>query len=192
MARYVCGIDAGTTGCTVMIADLQGNVIGTAYREYPCIYPQAGWVEQGMNLVWEKICEASRQVIAKTGIDPREIASVGFSSQRGTFVCIDRNWNCLHNSIVWNCNRGSGAELETLKSRISEKDYHRITGTPLYANWSLPKIMWVKNNLPQVWEKTWKVVNGQEWFLHKLGSEEIFSDPSSLTLNGMMEIDRLD
>ncbi|MGB3959092.1 MAG: FGGY family carbohydrate kinase, partial [bacterium] len=36
------------------------------------------------------------------------------------------------------------------------------------------------------------MVNGQEWFLHKLGSEEIFSDPSSLTLNGMMEIDKLD
>jgi len=175
-----------------MIADLQGNVVGTAYREYPCIYPQAGWVEQDMNLVWQKICEASRQVIAKTGVDPREIASVGFSSQCGTFVCIDRDWNCLHNSIVWNCNRGSGAELERLKSRISEKEYHRITGTALYANWSLPKIMWVKNNLPQVWEKTWKVVNGQEWFLHQLGSEEIFTDPSSLTLNGMMEIDRLD
>lgn len=191
MAKYVCGIDAGTTGCTVMIVDLQGNVVGTAYREYPCVYPQAGWVEQDMNLVWQRICEASQEVLAKTGVDPKEIGSIGFSSQRGTFVCIDKDWNCLHSSIVWNCNRGSHTEIETLRSRISPEEYHRITGTPLYANWSLPKIMWVKNNWPDVWEKTWKVVNGQEWFLHKLGAEEVFSDPSSLTLNGMMDIEKL-
>ncbi|MDI9567740.1 MAG: FGGY family carbohydrate kinase [bacterium] len=192
MAKYVCGIDAGTTGCTVMITDLKGNVVGTAYREYPCTYPQAGWVEQDMDLVWEKICEASREVIAKTGVDPKEIGSLGFSSQRGTFVCIDKDWNCLHNSIVWNDNRGSQEELPRFKAKMSDERYIEIAGTAMYANWALFKIMWVMNNRPQIWEKTWKVVNGQEWFLHKLGSEEIFSDPSSLTLNGMMEIDKLD
>ncbi|SJM48220.1 Xylulose kinase [Actinomycetales bacterium JB111] len=192
MAKYVCGIDAGTTGCTVMITTLDGGVVGTGYREYPCSYPQAGWVEQDMEEVWRGICAASQEVLSRTGIDPKEIGSIGFSSQRGTFVCIDESWNCLHPSIVWNCNRGSGAEIEYLRERITPEEFHDVTGTALYANWSLPKIMWVKNNRPDVWERTWKIVNGQEWFLHRLGSEELFSDPSSLTLSGMLQIDALD
>ena len=105
MPKYVAGIDAGTTGATVMIADLKGNIVGTAYREYPCKFPHPGWVEQDMNLLWKGIAEASKEVLAKTGVDPKEIGSVGFSSQRGTFVGIDKDWNCLHDSIVWSDGR---------------------------------------------------------------------------------------
>ena len=87
---YLAGIDAGTTGTTVMLVDLNGNLKGSAYREYPCIYPHPGWVEQDIELVWRMVCEAGREVIDRTGVDPHRIRSIGISSQRGTFVCVDK------------------------------------------------------------------------------------------------------
>ncbi len=192
MAKYAVGIDAGTSGATVMITDLAGRVVGSAYREYPCHVPKPGWSEQDIELVWNKLCEASREVIQSTGVDPGEIGSLGFSSQRGTFVCIDSDWKPLHRSIVWNDNRAARDQLAQFREKMSDQAYVAEAGVAMDPHWALFKIMWIRRNSPQVWDKTWKVVNGQEWFLHKLGSEEMFSDPASLTLNGMMEIDRLD
>ncbi len=192
MANYAVGIDAGTSGATVMITDLSGRIVGSAYREYSCYYPKMGWSEQDMELVWDRLCDASTEVTGKTGIDTREIGSLGFSSQRGTFVCIDKEWKPLHHAIVWNDNRAAHHQFLRFKERMDAKAYIAEAGVAMDPHWSLFKIMWVKENMPKVWSKTWKIVNGQEWFLHRLGSEEMFSDPASLTLNGMMAIDTLD
>lgn len=191
MARYVAGIDAGTTGTTVMIADTNGNVIGTGYREYPCKFPHPGWVEQDMNAVWRGICEAAQEVIAKTGVEPEEIGSLGFSSQRGTFVAIDADWNCLHDSIVWSDGR-AGRELDWIAHELGRERYHEISGVPLSGLWAFAKYKWLRDHRPDIYEKTWKFVNGQEWFLHRLGADEVCSDPASLTLNGMMDVGKLD
>ena len=191
MNKYVSGIDAGTTGTTVMITDLRGRVIGSAYREYACTYPRVGWVEQDMNVIWRAICEAAREVLAGSRIDAQQIGSLGFSSQRGTFVAIDKDWNCLHDSIVWSDSRAS-EETRWLRENCSSDRYYGVSGLPLAGNWSYAKFKWVRDNRPDLYEKAWKFVNGQEWFLHKLGSEEIFTDPASITLNGMMEISKLD
>ena len=125
MSKYITGIDAGTTGTTVMIVDLKGNIIGTGYREYPCKYPKLGWVEQDLNLIWEKTCEASQEVIHKTGIDPKNIVSLGLSSQRGTFVAIDKNWNFLHDSIVWSDGRAT-KETEWIRDHLGEDYFYQI------------------------------------------------------------------
>ena len=189
---YATGIDAGTSGVLVMISDLCGNVVATSYREYPCRYPRPGWSEQDIELVWHKLCEASGEAIARAGLEPSRIGSLGFSSQRGTFVCIDRNWNPLHRSIVWNDNRAAGRPIRAFREKMNDRTYRDIAGIAIDPHWALFKMIWVREHLPRVWEQTWKIVNGQEWFLHKLGSQEICSDPASLTLNGMMQIDTLD
>ena len=132
MIKYVAGIDAGTTGLKTIIFDLQGRAIGKDYEEYPCITPRVGWVEQDVYCLWNALCHTVKGAIANAGVDPKEIGSVGISSQRGTFFAIDENW------------------------------------------------------------EAWKFVNAQEWLLHKLGSEELFTDPASLALNGMMDVATLD
>jgi xylulokinase len=187
----VAGIDAGTTGTTVMLVDLDGRILGSAYREYPCSYPHPGWVEQDLDLVWERVSEASRSVIQETGIDPKRIRSIGISSQRGTFVCVDQDLNPLHRSIVWNDTRAS-VQAEKITQMIGKERHQRLTGMPVSALWASAKLMWLAENRPRLVERTCKVLNGQELLLNRLGAEELFSDPSSLTLNGMMDIDRLD
>ena len=130
MAKYVAGIDAGTTGATVMIFDLNGTLMGIGYREYPCQYPHPGWVEQDVNDLWNGVCEAAKEVIAKTGIDPKEIGSVGLSSQRGTFVPIDEQWNPLSNSIVWSDGR-AGEEIKWIEENMEPAGIDINMGCPV-------------------------------------------------------------
>ena len=187
---YLAGLDIGTTGVKGMIADTEGNVIGIAYREYPCVYPFPGWVEQDVGYMWEKICEVCREVIAKAHIDPRSIRSLGISSQRGTFVPVDRNIKPLMNSIVWADGRAD-KEVKWIEKEIGADIYHRITGVPVSSMWSFPKMKWYRDHRKELFDKTYKLLNGQEYFLYKLGAEELSTDPASITLNGMMDIDNL-
>ncbi len=191
METYVLGIDAGTTGATAMVVDTRGNMRGQGYTEYHCTYPHPGWVEQNMEVVWQGICRSIRQAVAGSGVDSNAIRSLGLSSQRGTFVAIDRDWNPLHDAIVWADGRAV-KEVEWLAGNLGGERYHQITSAHLAGNWSYGKFKWLVDNKPELYRTTWKFVNGQEYLLHRLGSEEIATDPSSLTNNGMMDVQALD
>jgi len=185
------GIDAGTTGCNVMIFDERGGVLGSGYQEYPCIAPHPGWSEQDLDVVWEGICTASKQATSQAGLPAEAYQSIGFSSQRGTVCILDENKRPLANSIVWNCGRALKYQ-EIFSREISAWDYQTLTGMQLSPLWTAAKIAWIRDNEPALFEKTRWFANGQEYFLHRLGAEEWVTDPASLTLNGMLDIHKLD
>ena len=185
------GIDAGTTGCTVMIFGEDGTALGHGYEEYQCIAPHPGWNEQDLEAVWKGICGASRQAVRQADLPAEAYRSVGLSSQRGTFAALDADKRPLGNSVVWNCGRALKYQ-EIFAEKISADEYQGHTGMQLSPLWSAAKIAWLRDNAPAVFEKTRWFANGQEYFLHRLGAEEWVTDPASLTLNGMMDIRKLD
>lgn len=192
MAKAVfVGIDAGTTGTTVSIYDEAGNDIASGYCEYPCTYPRPGWVEQDLEVVWRGICSASREATGKAGLPPEAYKSIGLSSQRGTFGMLDADKQPLCNSIVWNDARAT-EQGERIAATMGAEAYQRHTGMPLSPQWAAAKVAWVKEKLPAVFERTRWIANGQEFFLGRLGADDWTTDPASLTLNGMMEIRKLD
>lgn len=188
---FVAGLDIGTTGVKGMIADTEGNVIGLAYREYPCAYPYPGWVEQDVEHMWGRICEVCREMIVAANVEPAAIKSMGISSQRGTFIPVDKSIRPLMNSIVWSDGRAD-AEVKWVDKQVGADAYHMITGVPISSMWSYPKIKWYLDKKKDLLDKTYRILNGQEYFLHKLGAEQLSTDPASITLNGMMDIGRLD
>ncbi|KAB2882715.1 MAG: xylulose kinase [Pseudorhodoplanes sp.] len=185
------GIDAGTTGCTVMIFDECGNALGHGYEEYPCVSPNPGWSEQDVELVWRGIYRAARQATDKANLPPESYHSVGLSSQRGTFCMLDAEKKPLTNSIVWN--DGRALEYQQIFAKhISPEEHQLHTGMQLSPLWTAAKIAWLRDHNKAVFDKTRWFANGQEYFLYRLGAEEWVTDPASLTLNGMMEIRKLD
>lgn len=79
MAEYLAGVDVGTSGARCVLFDLAGKPVAGAYREYGASYPKPGWVEQDGPLLIEKTMQACRAAVDRSGVDPRRIASVGFS-----------------------------------------------------------------------------------------------------------------
>jgi xylulokinase len=185
------GVDAGTTGAKVALFDNRGNELGSGYCDYPCIYPHPGWVEQDVEDVWRGICKASQAARAQANVRDEFIRSVGLSSQRGTFILLDERYVALAPSVVWNDSRAKEME-PLLAERLGADRFRRITGMPVSGSWAIAKLAWLLRHRPDLMQRVRHVCNGQEFFLHRLGADRLESDPSSLTLNGMLDIRRLD
>jgi len=189
--RAFVGIDAGTTGCTVMVFDEAGRALGHGYAEYPCTAPHAGWSEQDVETVWRGICAAASEATGKAALPAAAYRSVGFSSQRGTILLLDEDRKPLCPSIVWNDARATKYQA-IFGETISPEDYQTHTGMQLSPLWSAAKIAWLRDNRPDLFDRVRWIANGQEYFLWRLGAEEWVTDPASLTLNGMLDIRALD
>jgi xylulokinase len=184
------GIDAGTTGSKVALFDARGNELGGGYCEYSCIYAHPGWVEQDVEEVWRGICRASRAARAAANAPDNAIRSIGFSSQRGSFILLDEREHPLAPAVLWNDCRAKEME-RVLRQRIAAERYRHITGMPISGSWSISKLAWFLHNRPDLMERVRHICNGQEYFLRRLGADVLESDASSLTLNGMLDVRRL-
>ncbi len=187
----VAGLDIGTTGVKALIVDGSGKVLGLGYHEYPCLFPHPGWMEQDVTVMWPEVCAALRAAMAASGVKPEAIASLGLSSQRGTFIPVDKKIKPLMNSVVHSDMR-AGAEVEWIKANIGPERYAAITGATPTAIWAYPKIKWLIDHQPALFDRVHLLLNGQEYFLRLLGAEELTTDPASRTLDGLMEVDKLD
>ena len=187
MSKYVCGIDIGTTGVKVMIFDMDGTAISSNYSEYPCTFPQTGWVEQDGNMTWQCTCETSKKAIEKSGLDPKEIVAIGLSTQRCTVTPIDKDGNPLCDAISWQDSR-SFEEVEDIKRIVGEEKFYEITGYPLGTVLSVTEIMWWKKHKPEIYENAYLFVLDQERVLHNLGVEGYYQDWSNGSLYGLMDI----
>ncbi len=191
IARSVfVGIDAGTTGSKVALFDDRGHVLGSGYADYPSLHPHPGWAEQDVEAVWRGICRASNAARAAAGVADEAIRSIALSSQRGSFILLDGHERPLAPSILWNDSRAKEMEA-VLAERIAPERYRRIAGMPIAGSWTIAKLAWLLRHRTDLMARTRHICNGQEYFLRRLGADSLATDPSSLTLNGMLDIRRL-
>jgi xylulokinase len=94
-------------------------------------------------------------------------------------------------SIVWSDGRADDY-VKWLDDTMGTAKYHQISGVPASGLWAYLKMKWFIDHYNNLFERTYKILNGQEYFLYKLGSDDLRTDPASLTLNGMLAIDKLD
>lgn len=190
MGKYLVGMDAGTTGCKVCVFDLEGNLMGSDYREYPCYYPQEGWVEQIPEDITPALFATCKDAITKSKVDPSEIMGVGLSSQGSVIGLLDENGKLLRPFVGWQDLRGGSQEICWLEEQISRAEHYQITGDPLGMCFSVAKLVWLKQNEPENWEKTAIFSTHQDYFLKELGADGYYTDYSSASREGMMDIDK--
>jgi len=186
MATYLAGIDIGTTGAKAMVFDTTGNAMVSAYIEYPCTYPKPGCVEQDPDLLVASALDAMKQAVAKSGINAADIVSVSLSAQRCCGIFLDAEENLLRPMISWQDNR-TPQEVEEIARKIDPATYYKITGYPNSTTWLLSKMMWVRNNEPNIWKNTARVVQMHDYFLRALGVEEYYVDHNDAGYFGVFD-----
>ncbi|MBN1298146.1 MAG: xylulose kinase [Actinobacteria bacterium] len=189
-SKYLAGIDIGTTGAKAALFDLEGNCLASAYREYPCSYPRPNWIEQDPESLVAYAMEASKEAIYKSGVKNTDIAALAISSQRSCTIFIDKNGKPLRPMISWQDSR-CYAELEEIRSKISDMDYYKITGFPNNTAWLLPKILWIRKNEPGIWEKTYKLVQLHDFTVNAFGADGYFNDISDAGFSGLWDTNEL-
>jgi glycerol kinase len=147
MAKYVAAVDQGTTSTRFMIFDHAGAVAGIAQQEFPQIYPKPGWVEHDPMAIWESTASVISGALAKTGIDPKDIAAVGVTNQRETSVVWEKaTGKPIYNAIVWQDTRTDLICNELAKDGGQDR-FRQKVGLPLATYFSGPKIKWILDNI---------------------------------------------
>lgn len=190
MAKYLAGVDVGTTGARCAIFDLQGNIVASDYREYGATYPKPGWVEQDLEYLLAQTMAACAAAITKSGVDPKEIASVGFSTQRSVTIPVDKDNHPIRPMLSWQDAR-TGAEVEDMLKVIDGGEYYAISGMPMGTTWVITKLLWMRKNEPELYEQTYKFVQNQDAVLKAFGADDYFTDMSDMAFYGVWDVEKV-
>lgn len=154
---YLLGIDVGTSGTKTVLFDASGNTIASNTQEYPLYQPKNGWAEQEPEDWWKASYISIQNVLRKSGIDASEIKGVGISGQMHGLVLLDENDRVLRKAIIW-CDQRTALECEEITSKVGAKRLIEITANPALTGFTASKILWVRNNEPEIYEKIRKVL----------------------------------
>ncbi len=188
MGKYLVGIDEGTTGCKTCVFDFDGNLTGSDYREYPCYYPNPGWVEQKAEDITPALFASCQAAISNSGVDAKEIVALGLSAQGSVIGLLDKNGELLRPFVGWQDLRGTDEEINDIISKIPRDEYYELTGDPLGQIFSLTKLAWLKRHEPENWEKTELFSTNEDYFLKQFGAEGYYTDLSSASREGMADV----
>ncbi len=147
MKKYILSLDEGTTSARAILFNKNAEMIAVAQHEIPQIYPKPGMVEQDPMDIYANQYAALTECIAKSGIDPEEIAAVGITNQRETVIAWNkRTGRPLYNAIVWQCRRTADICKELEKDGYA--DYiKKTTGLRIDPYFSGTKIKWILDNV---------------------------------------------
>ncbi len=147
MGKYILALDEGTTSARAILFDREARIVDMAQKEFPQIYPHSGWVEQDPMEIYAAQYGVMMELIAKNGLAPEDIHTIGITNQRETVIVWDRETGKpVCNAIVWQCRRT--AELcETLKSEGRAPWIYEKTGLLIDAYFSATKLSWILENV---------------------------------------------
>lgn len=186
---YIAALDLGTTGCRTFIFDISGNIIASDYQEWESIYPTPSFVEQDANSWWESIKKTIESAIKKSGIDESEIVSLSVTNQRETIVPVDKNGNPLYNALVWQ-DRRTTKQVEFIAEKIGADKIYNSTGLTIDPYFSATKILWFKDNKPEIYQQTHKFLLVSDFIIHKLTGQFV-TDHSNASRTMLFDINKL-
>jgi xylulokinase len=168
---YLMGIDISTTGNKALLisADPEnaGRVVGVAVTENPISTPQPLWSEQDPADWWAGIQIAIRQVLSETGIRSENVIGIGLTGQMHGLVLLDEQGEVLRPSILWNDQR-TGPQCDWMTETIGLDDLLAWTGSPALTGFTAPKVLWVRENEPEVYARAAQILLPKDYIRFKL------------------------
>ena len=175
MGNYVLALDQGTTSSRAILFDREQNILGVSQKEFTQLYPREGWVEHDPMEIWSSQYAVMMEVVAQSGVNPKEIAAIGITNQRETTIVWDKETGRpVYNAIVWQCRRTADIVDELTAQGLADH-IRKTTGLIPDAYFSAPKIKWILDHVAGARERardgkllfgtvdtwlTWKLTGG--------------------------------
>ncbi len=167
----VLGIDVGTGGTRAIVIDGHGRVVASATEEHqPFASPQIGWAEQHPEDWWRASCIAIRKAIASANLKAEEIACIGFSGQMHGAVMLDEKGSVVRPALIW-CDVRTEKQCRDLTAKIGQERLIQLTCNPALANFTLTKLLWVRENEPENWKRVRAVMLPKDYVRFRLIGE---------------------
>ena len=159
------GIDLGTSSVKLLLMTGEGKILNIVSREYPLSFPQPGWSEQNPEDWYNETLTGIEELLL--GQDKSQVAGIGFGGQMHGLVILDENDDVIRPAILWNDGRTT-AECDYLNGVIGKKKLSEMTANIAFAGFTAPKILWVKNNESENFEKIKKIMLPKDYLAYKL------------------------
>ena len=164
---YFLGVDTSTTSSKALLIDERSEVIAVASSPHTLQTPRPLWSEQDPREWWEAVSVSIRSVLEKAGVGGEGIAAVGLTGQMHGLVLLDETGNVLRPAILWNDQR-TQSQCDEIHERIGKERFIQITGNVALTGFTAPKILWVKENEPDVFAKARHVLLPKDYIRYKL------------------------
>ena len=151
---YLLGIDIGTSGTKTLLCDHKGKVLATAVAEHDIHQPRPGWSEQDPQQWWDATCKATKAVLKKAKVRGDEVTGVGLSGQMHGSVFLGAGIKPLRRALLWNDQRTAAQCDEIERKAGGRAALIDMVGNPALTGFTAPKILWVREHEPKVYEKT--------------------------------------
>jgi xylulokinase len=186
--KYMLAHDIGTTGNKASLYQMDGQLVDSHYYPYQTFYPKPSYVEQDPDDWWKAFINSTQQVLSNANISPDQIMGLSFSGQMMAGIPVDKHGNILQKPVILWADFRSVKQAEEIKEKVGWESFYHITGAgmeiPLYP---IAKLLWIKENLPEVYQKTHKFLGVKDVIIQRLTGRYVtdFSDASN---TGLLDI----
>jgi xylulokinase len=168
---HLLGIDIGTSGTKTLICDEDGRVLATAMAEHPIFSPKPGWSEQHPEDWWQATIKATRAVMKKARLKPADVTGIGLSGQMHGSVFLGDGVKALRPALLWNDQRTQKQCDEITSKAGGRAALVGMVANPALTGFTAPKILWVRENEPKVYEKTKHILLPKDYIRYRMTGE---------------------
>lgn len=166
----VVGMDIGTSGTKALAIDERGQVLASALVEYPLLTPKPDWAEQAPD-EWERAAfEALAKLSSDLGGRASGVKGIGLTGQMHGSVFLDESGNVLRNAILW-CDQRTAKQCDDIHAKVGEEQLIQMVCNPALTGFTAPKILWLRENEPEIYEKVRKILLPKDYIRYVLTGE---------------------
>ncbi len=181
---YIIAIDIGTTHCKAITVDAVGSMIRYFKSPVISVQPKENFHEQDAELIFQTVLQLLQQSLSE--LQHNEITCISFSAAMHSLLAVDKNCKPLTNAITWADTR-SKIYAQQLRNTEKGKNIYRQTGTPVHAMSPLCKIIFLKNEEPELFAKTYKFISVKEYIFYRL-FEKYIVDIGIASATGLYDV----
>jgi xylulokinase len=167
--KYVIGVDLGTSAVKTLLIGQDGSIKAEATREYPLYHDKAGWSEQEPEDWVTGTTGALQELVAESSVNPLDIEGISFSGQMHGLVLLDENNKPVRRAILWNDTRTT-EQCREIERTLGDK-LLSVTRNPALEGFTLPKILWVKQNETAIYARADKFLLPKDYLRLRLTGE---------------------
>jgi xylulokinase len=192
MSNYLIGVDIGTGSSKgVLIEAKDGAVLAQSTIPHGVSLPQPGWVEQDAEKIWwGEFVQIVKDLLQESGVTPQKIIGVGVSGIGPCVLPVDEHFNPLRPAILYGIDTRATAEIEQYLQELGEEEVFRRAGCELSASAVAPKILWLHNNEPEVYQKTSWFLTCQNFIVARLTGVASIDNYTASTYSPIIDVEK--
>jgi len=190
MAEFLVGSDVGTGGTKSVVMAADGTILRSHYIEYPLITRKEAWerypgakAEHDPEWYWNAVADTIKESIRQAKVDPKDIKGVSVSALSPACILVDKKLRPLQNAHIW-MDRRATTECDWLKEHVGEERVFRLSANPIDPYYAVAKLMWEKQNRPDLYKETYKLQTAADYPCMKLTGKAV-TDYSNASLIGI-------